>query len=62
MRRKPTAKELALLELICEAWTNPGINRQYHESMRTRVRMDMPVLARHLDNLAKITNTNRRSR
>lgn len=53
MKRSPSRAELVLLEKIHEAWTDPGINRQYHERMKARVRMDMPVLARHLDALAK---------
>lgn len=62
MKRKPTAEELALLEQIHEAWTDPGINRQYHERMKARVRMNMPILARHLDSLEKTRNTDRRPR
>lgn len=62
MKYKPTAEDLALLEKIHEAWTDPGINRQYHERMKDRVRMNMPILARHLDALEKARNPNRRSR
>ena len=62
MKRKPTYEEMAILEEIHKAWTDPGISREYHERMKSRVRMNMPTLAHHLDDLEKARNTNRRFR
>ena len=62
MKRKPTYEEMAILEEIHEAWTNPGISRQYHERMKARVRMNMPILAHRLDALEKARNASQRSR
>lgn len=48
-----TSKEQALADRAVEAWTDPGINREYHERMKSKVRAFMPVLAQELDALAK---------
>jgi hypothetical protein len=37
------------LEAVLAAWTRPGPRPDWHEKMRERVRLEMPLLARALD-------------
>lgn len=37
------------LDAVLMAWEVPGSNVEWHEKMRERVRLEMPLLARALD-------------
>jgi hypothetical protein len=40
-------------EAVVLAWTKPGPRPDWHEKMCERVRLEMPLLARALDRLAR---------
>ena len=43
---------LPALNAVVAAWTEPGQRPEWHEKMRERVRLEMPLLARALDRAA----------
>jgi hypothetical protein len=44
---------LSPAEAVQRAWLDPGNHPDWHRRMQERVRLEMPVLARALDRLAK---------
>ena len=38
---------------VVKAWTEPGVNRRYHERMKQEVRNAMPLLGAALDRMCK---------
>lgn len=55
-----TKSDMKMMEGAYLAWTEPGINPEYHERMKTKVRAFMPVLAHHLDAMERVKKEGRK--